>query len=266
MCELFAMSSKVDTTFSISLRELSQHGGVSGTHIDGWGLAVCQNTKALLRKEATAAAFSPKMKSIQAHPFRTRCAISHIRKASIGQKSISNTQPFIRTVEGRSHVFAHNGHLPSLQLKTAFNRCVLAGESDSEKAFCYLLSSLLPLWKIGIPDLAQRVLIITKVFTELAELGIANFLYSDGDYLFAFANRRIQANGKIEAPGMHFLQRQCDYDKDALKSAGVDISCEPQQVFLFASVPLSEENWQPVPVSQLMVVQNASLMSDTNPY
>lgn len=263
MCELFAMSSKVDTTVSFSLRELSQHGGVSGTHIDGWGVATYQGINAFVYKEAEAAAFSQKMKFIQAHPYQTRCVISHIRKATIGEKTITNTQPFIRTINGRSHVFAHNGHLPILEKKTEFNHCVLAGETDSEKAFCYLLSSLLPLWQKGEPELAQRVKIISKVFTELAELGIANFLYSDGDYLFAFANRRIQRNGKIEAPGMHYLLRKCVYDKDSLNCAGVDIGCEPQQALLFASVPLtSNEHWQPLPVGQLFVANFGDLVGN----
>jgi len=255
------MSSRVETTISFSLHEFSQHGGKTGIHSDGWGLATYQGKKANVYREAEPAAFSQKLSFIQAHPYKIRCAISHIRRATVGEKALRNTQPFIRHINGCSHVFAHNGELAGIESKAILNDCLLEGETDSERAFCYLISSVKPLWDIGVPSLEGRVRVITNTFRELAGLGVANFLYSDGDYLYAFANKRKQKSGRIESPGMYFLRCECRCDNDSLRCSGVDVSCEPQQLFLFASVPLTEELWRPLPACQLLVVENGDLKS-----
>ncbi len=261
MCELFAMSSRVETSVSLSLHEFSQHGGKTGEHADGWGLATYEGKTAHVYREAEPAAFSQRMTFIQAHPSKTHCAISHIRRATIGKKALRNTQPFVKQLNGRSHVFAHNGDLLAIENLIPSNGCILEGETDSERAFCYLISALKPLWLSGIPSLVARVTVIDRVFTELAELGIANFLYSDSDCLYAFADKRIQKNGRTEPPGMYFLERQCQCDQDSLKTAGVDIHCEPQQVCLFASVPLTDEQWQPLTQYKLLIVRNGDFIN-----
>ena len=115
MCELFAMSSRVDTSLSFSLHEFSQHGGKTGINSDGWGLATYQGKTAQVYKEAEPAAFSQQMRFIQTHPYKTRCAISHIRRATVGEKALRNTQPFVRLINGQSHVFAHNGDLAGIE-------------------------------------------------------------------------------------------------------------------------------------------------------
>lgn len=260
MCELFAMSSRIETTVSLSLHEFSQHGGKTGEHADGWGLATYAAKTAHVYREPEPAAFSRRMQFIQAHPSKTHCAISHLRKATVGQKALRNTQPFVRHLDGRSHVFAHNGNLPGIGNLIPPNDCVLEGETDSELAFCYLISSLKPLWQSGIPPLEARAAVIGKVFKELADLGIANFLYSDGDYLYGFADKRTQNTGNIEPPGMYFLERQCQCDRESLKAAGVDIDCGPQQLCLFASVPLTDELWRPLTRYKLAIVRNGDLI------
>jgi glutamine amidotransferase len=40
MCELSAMSALQPAEVSFSLEEFSQHGGLSGPHKDGWGIAL----------------------------------------------------------------------------------------------------------------------------------------------------------------------------------------------------------------------------------
>tara|TARA_R110000868_G_scaffold411749_1_gene708687 strand:+ start:37910 stop:38686 length:777 start_codon:yes stop_codon:yes gene_type:complete len=253
------MSSRVETAVSFSLHEFSLHGGKTNTHCDGWGLANYRGKKAEVYREVEPAAFSKKMSFIQTHPYQTRCVISHIRRATVGDKALRNTQPFVRHINGRSHVFAHNGELAGIENKLMLNACVLEGETDSERAYCYLISAMQPLWDMGTPSLADRVSVVTNTFSELAVLGVANFLYSDGDYLFAFANKRKQKSGCVEPPGMYFLNRQCCCDRESLKYSGVEIFCEPQQLFLFASVPLTDEPWQPLPACQLLVVENGDL-------
>ena len=218
------MSSRVETAVSFSLHEFSLHGGKTNTHCDGWGLANYRGKKAEVYREVEPAAFSKKMSFIQTHPYQTRCVISHIRRATVGDKALRNTQPFVRHINGRSHVFAHNGELAGIENKLMLNGCVLEGETDSERRRCY-----------------------------------RSHRFGDGDYLFAFANKRKQKSGCVEPPGMYFLNRQCCCDRESLKYSGVEIFCEPQQLFLFASVPLTDEPWQPLPACQLLVVENGDL-------
>lgn len=248
MCELCAISSRVKTSTSASLHEFSQHGGRTAHHCDGWGLAEYAGTRAQIHKEAEAAAFSQRLAYLKTHTRQTQCAICHIRRATVGAIALRNTQPFRYDFNGHSHVFAHNGDLKNIQAKLPLSGEKPEGETDSEHAFYYLLSFLKEIWRDGVPSLDQRIDVIESVFTTLAELGPANFVYSDGEYLYAFANKRIQNNGKIEPPGMYWLVRQC-HETDAA-----------QQVVLLASVPLTDENWQPVPSGQLLVAQNGNLI------
>ncbi len=39
VCELFAISSRLPATVSLSLKTLAEHGGGSAPHADGWGIA-----------------------------------------------------------------------------------------------------------------------------------------------------------------------------------------------------------------------------------
>ena len=60
---------------------------------------------------------------------------------------------------------------------------------------------------------------------ELRVLGRANYLYADGDALFAHGHRRIQpARGRIEPPGLWTLQRhRLPVDPSPERQGGVSI-------------------------------------------
>ncbi|PWI33569.1 class II glutamine amidotransferase [Vibrio albus] len=253
MCELCAISSLIKTSPTTSLHKFSQHGGKTGHHSDGWGLAEYEGTTALIHKESKAAAFSQRLKYLKNYENKTQCAICHIRKATVGEIALRNTQPFVYELQGHSHVFAHNGDLKNIWEEIIFPGEKPVGETDSEYAFYYLMSFIKELWHNSVPTLDQRINTIAQVFTELEKLGPANFIYSDGNYLYAFANKRIQHNGKIEPPGMYWLTRQCN-----------DVEDNSQEIVLFSSVPLTKENWQPVPSGQLFVVQTGKLITPSS--
>jgi len=231
MCELLAVSSCVDTHISLSLHEFSQHGGITNHHVDGWGLATYKNIHAQVYREAAPAAYSEKMKYLETcHP-ATKCAIAHIRHATQGGIALKNTQPFERQVQGRSHIFAHNGDLQGIQKLVSLTSELPHGETDSEYAFCYLMEMLSTLWKKGVPSLTARIKLINKVCLQLSMLGPANILYSDGDYLYAFANKRMQTNGNMEPSGLYYLTRECGCDEGSLQQAGVQISCQSNKSY-----------------------------------
>ena len=268
MCELFAISSRHPTRVTFSLDEFASHGGDQGPHRDGWGLAFYQDGDAQIFREAEPAATSEWMRFLRNHQHHSQCIISHIRKATQGERALRNTQPFSCEIAGSRHVFCHNGTLSDIHDNIEATHFTPIGETDSEYAFCFLMSQVEKLWHNGRPELARRLELIQSVFDRFAELGPANFLYNDGEYLYAYANRRTQSNGSCEPPGMHYLCRDCDCDQQAKPLTGLEISdgrtSSRQTIVLFASVPLSSEHWVPFQTNQLIIAAEGQLIEMQN--
>jgi len=259
MCELFGMSTRTPSTVSMSLDEFSRHGGLSGPHKDGWGIAWYSERDLRVIKEAMAAADSACVRFIQDNPFVTPFAISHVRKATRGAVALRNCQPFAREMGGAWHCFAHNGDLHGLTPERAWpdGGARPIGETDSEVAFCELLQRLRPLWRDGMtPALHARRLVVEQYAQDMRGLGPANFLYCDGDALFAHADRRHQSDGTIRPPGLWMLTRHCAAGGE-LATAGLRIEAHDaeQDVVLVASVPLTDEHWVPLPQGEVLVAQ-----------
>ena len=262
MCELFAVSSKQPSTVTFSLDEFASHGGTRDIHVDGWGIAFYQDFDVQLIRETTPAAKSEWLKFVRSHQTESSLIMSHIRKASRGGISLKNTQPFVREVAGRKHVFAHNGFLDRIEDLNLSGAYLPVGETDSEYSFCYLLDHLQGIWKSGIPSLQTRVGAVAPVFEQLAKTGPANFLYCDGEYLFAYGNKRIKPSGLIEPPGLHYSALQCC--RGDLSTQGFKfVDCPPlarQKIVMIASVPLTEDKWIPMACGEMIVVKQGELV------
>jgi predicted glutamine amidotransferase len=268
MCELFAMSARFPTTVRLSLDELARHGGETGPHRDGWGVALHDGADAVVIREPEAASHSPWVEFLRDRLPRTTIAIAHVRKATRGERKLRNTQPFGRELGGRLHLFAHNGTLANLESDERFvsGRYRSIGETDSELAFCALLERLTPMWDRGIPPLDDRLRTIAAFAAELRGKGPANFLYTDGDVIVAHGHERTQADGVIAPPGLHSLCRSCTAGSDAVQLAGVTIDPEArQEVALVASVPLSDERWTPLAVGEIVVLREGRVMQRIAP-
>ena len=258
MCELFGLSSRLPTTVSLSMRVLARHGSQTTRLGDGWGIAFHAGDDALLVKEPGPAEVSPWVGFLETQRVRSRIVISHIRRATQGEVSLRNTQPFMRELGGQVHVFAHNGRLPGIEqrLGESVRRFRPIGSTDSEVAFCILMNRLSDLWSTPTtPSSAARLTIVADLAAEMREFGPANFLYSDGDLLFAHGHRRTQSDGTIAPPGLTMLTRRCSVDPDALTTAGVALD-DAQLVTLFASVPLTNEPWRPLTEGEIVVAKS----------
>jgi len=255
------MSSSEPASVTFSLQVFAQHGGRTAPHKDGWGIAYYADTDVQLIRDTTCASNSQWVQFVERQALRSTLVMSHIRMATIGAVAIKNTQPFSRELGGRMHVFAHNGHLPKIRQQ---RHCRIGafhpvGDTDSEYAFCVLLERLSSLWRVaeGVPELATRLALVEKFAADLRDIGLANFLYCDSDVMFAHGHRRKQADGEFKSPGLHLLRRQCAGKDAHADTAGVTVTSSSQEVVLVASVPLTDEAWEPFVEGEVVVASPA---------
>jgi predicted glutamine amidotransferase len=248
MCELLGIAASTPISARFSLRRLARHGRTTGEPIDGWGVVLHDGGDVRCYREPEPAGKSAWLRFVERHQPPARIVISHIRLATAGTIALRNTHPFVRELGGRMHSFAHNGRLPGIgTLSTGDEpRFRPVGESDSERAFCILLGRLAALWRGTLPPVEARLAEIRRFAADLRGLGPANFLYSDGDALFAHGHRRHQRGGRIAPPGLWHLACSCTDARMAVRDAGVALAADtaPPQVDVFASVPLSRAPWR----------------------
>lgn len=270
MCELFALSSRQPATVNLSLEALAKHGGLSGPYKDGWGIGFYEDQDVQVIREPSPASKSNWVRFIEENDLRSRMVISHIRRASAGEPLLENTHPFGRELGGRMHLFAHNGNLKDIRsakaLSSGLHRPV--GATDSEYAFCILLSRLQHLWLASDepPQLHERFKVVRDFAAEMRPLGPANFLYADGDALFAHGHKRRHSDDTVRSPGLCFLRRHCPAEDPVFRAEGVRVIPEEgQEVMLFASVPLTEEAWGPLAEGEVVVTKDADFVLRAKP-
>lgn len=272
MCELLSISSDHPVDVKFSLTQFAEHGGKTGPHRDGWGIAYYEGRDVRRIREAEAASSSDWVRFIEHHDLRSQIVIGHIRYAVTGGRCLSNTQPFTRELGGRVHVFAHNGDIPGIFASDQFRlrRFAPIGDTDSEHAFCLLMDRMESVWQNAAdgPTREERMAVIVQFADEMRELGSANFLYSDGELIFAHSHRR-----KISGPdsdygtGLHFLCRSCQRETaEKFSTPGLSISglshskAAIQNVVLVASVPLTDESWSPLSTGEIIMISNGEII------
>ncbi len=263
MCELFAMSSRLPATVTFSLATLARHAGGERPNCDGWGVAFYDGPDARVLREPKAAYQNPWVDFIEKHGPQSRLVLSHIRHASTGAKRLANTHPFSRALGGRLHTFAHNGNVKDIFERHDFflgwRRPI--GDTDSEWAFCVLLARLEPLWAAETPPSSDaRYKTVAAFAAELKPLGPSNFLYTDGDYLFAFGDLRQQSDGRFVAPGLHMLARHCDGAIGDTEIGGVSVESQEQTMLMIASAPLTDEAWRPLGEGELLMIRDGEVV------
>lgn len=268
MCELMGLSSSYKTTINLSLTVLAERGESPHLHGDGWGIAFYEGNDVRLIKDAGPAKNSEWVEFIKSREIHSHDIIAHIRKSTMGKVNYSNTHPFIREVEGRIHSFAHNGTLKDIFHNKAFRPRNFhpVGDTDSELAFCLLMDRMEDLWrkKSGVPSIESRMELLRKFSDDLRGLGPANFLYSDGDAFFAHADKRHDpVKDELIWPGLHYLEIECDKNHHIMSHApegGVHVESDDDNVTLFASVPLNDENWVPMEIGELIAVSRGKII------
>lgn len=201
MCELFGMSASQAVTTRGALGDFRLRGGLAADNPDGWGVAWWEKGVFHLAKEPLPACESASFARL-CETTRSNLIVAHVRKARFPPvNTMDNTHPFQRACCGKEWVFAHNGLVPDLVEMERANHdsvCQPAGETDSEYAFCHLLSHISQ--NIQAFPAANADVSFTTVATIselIASHGKFNFLMSDGESLIAYGHDRL-----------HYLEQQ----------------------------------------------------------
>ncbi|MGL5144505.1 MAG: class II glutamine amidotransferase, partial [Acinetobacter junii] len=141
MCQLLGMNCATPTDITFSFRGFSQRAGVTSDHCDGFGIAFFEDKACRLFVDNQSAVESPIADLVRNYPIKSRNVIAHIRKATQGKITLENSHPFLRELWGRHWIFAHNGDLHDFSPRLS-GRFEPVGNTDSERAFCYLLDQM----------------------------------------------------------------------------------------------------------------------------
>ncbi|MDF2183538.1 class II glutamine amidotransferase [Grimontia hollisae] len=237
MCELLGMSANVPTDICFSFTGLIQRGGKTGPHRDGWGIVFYEGKGYRTFKDPNPSCDSKIAELVQSYPIKSCAVISHIRQANRGEVSLVNTHPFTREIWGRYWTYAHNGQLTGYEdLPTGHFKPV--GETDSEKAFCYLLHEIEQHYPDQPEDMTDVFRFIASRCDKLRALGVFNMLFSDGDYVMSYCTNNL-----------HWITRRAPFGKASLIDEEVTVDFQEETtpndvVTVIATQPLTNnETW-----------------------
>ncbi|HRE86300.1 MAG TPA: class II glutamine amidotransferase [Accumulibacter sp.] len=252
MCQLLGMNCNVPTDICFSFAGFQARGGATDVHSDGWGIAFFEGRGTRVFLEPLASCSSPLAGVVRSYPIHSENVIAHIRKATQGVVALENTHPFMRELWGRYWIFAHNGHLPDFapELDGSFTP---VGDTDSERAFCWLLQNLRQRFASRPPSQAQLFETLHQLTLEVGALGAFNFLLSNGDCLFAHCSTRLT-----------YIIRQAPFAVAHLSDQDLsidfsDVTTPDDRVAVIATVPLTDnEAWTTMPSGSLWLFEEGA--------
>ena len=141
-------------------------------------------------KEAVSAHDSLVLPELLNHDIKTSVLIAHIRFATIGSISKSNSHPFTtRDSSGREWTMAHNGNIYSgMELLPYLD--TQAGETDSERVLLYLTDAMSKaISDTGRSlDAVQQAALIDEKIAAIAKRNKLNLLIYDGEVYYIHTN------------------------------------------------------------------------------
>ena len=235
MCELLGMSANTPTDLCFSFTGLTQRGGNTGPHSDGWGVAFFEGKGLRTFHDSSASANSQVASLVQTLPIKSEIAICHIRQANVGDICLANTHPFVRELWGRNWVFAHNGQIANFKGRVDVFEPI--GDTDSERIFCDIMNHIRTRLTrdASLEDLCS---LLTELAQGYAKQGVFNCLLSNGDWLFTFCSTKLAC-----------ITRRAPFGNAQLKDADVTVDfageTTPKDVVsIIATEPLTtDEAW-----------------------
>jgi predicted glutamine amidotransferase len=256
LCELLGITASVPIDIAFTFSGFVLRGGHTGPHADGWGVSLFRGPFAQTFVDERPAHSSPLARFLHENPIETRLAVAHIRKKTRGEARIENTHPFVRVLQRRHLVFAHNGTLPTVRDRPLQHQSTI-GDTDSEHAFCWMLERLRESFPGGYPDdLGRLGATVYELANDLGRDGILNFLMSDGRYLFARCGDHLFHIGRRPPLGRATLiDAELSVDYAAVMPSGGNLS-------VVATAPLTrDEEWCQATPGTLWVFESGELVA-----
>lgn len=249
MCQLLGMNCATPTDITFSFRGFSQRAGITSDHCDGFGIAFFEDKACRLFVDNQSAVESPIAELIRNYPIKSRNVIAHIRKATQGKINLENSHPFMRELWGRQWIFAHNGDLLDFDPPLTGHFTPI-GNTDSERAFCFLLDQLVAKFGYVEPSLAQVFELLLEIAPKIAEHGTFNFCLSNGQALFSYAITKL-----------HWLVREYPFKPAQLIDLDVEVdfsqvTTPEDRVAVITTEPLTQnEIWQAFQPGEMILFQ-----------
>ena len=229
MCEMLAVTANDSFRINELLETFYSH---SVEHKDGWGLAVFRKLSVSMEKEPLCASSSKYLHQRLSRDIIAANAIAHIRKATIGRIEYANCHPFVWDDEsGRTWTLVHNGTIfDGPQLSQFVDK--QEGSTDSERILMYIVRLMNDLYRIkGTATFEERFRLLERIVTELAVGNKLNLLFFDGEVLYVHCNCR----------------------------GTLSVLTAPDKC-IFATVPLTFDAWESVPLCQLLAYKDGELI------
>lgn len=250
MCQLLGMNCATPTDVTFSFRGFSQRAGITSDHCDGFGIAFFEDKACRLFVDNQSAVDSPIAELVRNYPIKSRNVIAHIRKATQGKITLENSHPFSRELWGRQWIFAHNGDLHDFDPHLS-GRFIPIGNTDSERAFCFLLDQMVIKFGYHEPKLDQIFDLLADVSPKIAEHGTFNFCLSNGQALFSYAITKL-----------HWLVREYPFQPAQLIDLDVEVdfsqvTTPDDRVAVITTEPLTQnESWTAFKAGEMILFQH----------
>jgi len=243
------MNCATPTDITFSFRGFSQRAGITSDHCDGFGIAFFEDKACRLFVDNQSAVESPIAELVRNYPIKSRNVIAHIRKATQGKINLENSHPFMRELWGRQWIFAHNGDLLDFDPPLTGHFTPI-GNTDSERAFCFLLDQLVAKFGYVEPSLTQVFELLLEIAPKIAEHGTFNFCLSNGQALFSYAITKL-----------HWLVREYPFKPAQLIDLDVEVdfsqvTTPEDRVAVITTEPLTQnEVWQAFQPGEMILFQ-----------
>lgn len=226
-----------------------------------WGLVQYEGSEALCLKESAARPGSVGQRALSQWDRAVYHSLFAASSTASSRRDLSRQGPYVREMAGHHHFFLHEGRLPGIEETYRFPLGSFSplGESDSERAFCALLSRNQIIWKDGRPERIVRLSIVTDFASRIAPLGAAPFIYSDGDYLYVHSDRRL-IDGAVR-PGFYVLETNT---RHALKDVTLQ-SSDAAPLVLISDRPLSDGEWRPMSDGEVLMIRQGEVVDHCKP-
>ena len=255
MCQLLGMNCNTPTDICFSFEGFTARGGETDVHKDGWGIAFFEERGCRVFMDSKATVESPVADMVRRYPIHSKNVIAHIRKATQGKVALENTHPFMRELWGRYFLFAHNGNLVDFHPRLS-GSFLPVGDTDSERAFCFILDRLRERSPLQQPPLPELHHLLEELTAEIRVHGDFNYLLSNGDALFAHCATRLSYIVR-RAPfaTAHLMDRDVNIDF-------AQVTTPDDRVAVIATIPLTDnETWTAIEPGQLVLfVDGAPLL------